>query len=353
MRYGRYSDGIRDELVDARLDVLDKLICMANDEECNLFVIAGDLFETVRVNKRDIDRVIKSLNAFAGECVAVIPGNHDYDNGMIDLWTNFRNHIPEKIVYMDEEKPYNLDKYGLEAFIYPAPCHSRHSKENNIAWLKKETFDSNLYHIGIAHGALEGVSPDLSNNYYFMSNKELQDTPVDIWLLGHAHISYPEKDVIKGEKIFNPGTPEPDGFDCKHEGSAWIISIGEDKIADAHKVKTGKYRFIDEVFNIEEDEDLYKLKDLVLKDKPQAKIMRMTLEGRISSDAYRDRQNVYNELGKGLAYLEVNDSNLRMKVSKEMIEKEFTKGSFPYQFLNELADDDEALQIAYELVKGV
>ena len=354
MKYNRYPDGIKNELVDARLDVLDRLIRMANDEECNIFAIAGDLFNGLKASRKNIDRVIESLNAFSGECVVVIPGNHDYDNGMIDLWNTFNSHITEKIIYMNEEKPYDLNEYGLEAVMYPAPCHSRHSDVNNIGWIKGEIpLEPSLYHIGIAHGALEGISPDIDKSYYYMSNSELEATAVDVWLLGHTHVTYPEMDTIKSHRIFNSGTPEPDGFDCRHEGHAWIISIDEDKEVNARQVITGKYRFIDEVFNIKEDEDLYRLKDLILQDNPERKIMRITLEGRISSEVYSNKQAIYNELRSSLAHLIVNDSNLSIKVSKDIIEKEFTNGSFPYHFLNALANDDEALQIAYELVKEV
>lgn len=354
MKFNRYPDGIRKDLVDARIHVLDNLVHMANDEECNLFVVAGDLFNGIKVPQKNIDSVIKSLDAFSGECVVVLPGNHDYDNSMIDLWNSFNSHLTEKIVYMNEEKPYDLTQYGLEAIVYPAPCHSRHSEVNNIGWIKGEMpLEPSLYHIGVAHGALEGISPDIDKSYYYMSNSELEATAVDLWLLGHTHVTYPEMDTIKGHRIFNPGTPEPDGFDCRHEGHAWIISIDEDKVVNAQRVTTGKYKFIDEVFYIEEDEDLYNLKDLILEDNPDRKIMRMTLKGRIGRDVYINRQNFYNELEKDLAYLIVEDSNLGIKVSKDIIEKEFTSGSFPYHFLNALADDDEALQIAYELIKEV
>lgn len=354
MKFNRYPDGIRKDLVDARIHVLDNLVHMANDEECNIFVIAGDLFDNIKIPQKYIDSVIASLDAFSGECIVIIPGNHDYDNGMIDLWNSFNSHLTEKIVYMNEERPYDLTKYGLDAIVYPAPCHSKHSDVNNIGWIKDEMpFEPSLYHIGIAHGALEGISPDLDKSYYYMSNSELEQISVDTWLLGHTHVTYPETDTIKGQRIFNPGTPEPDGFDCRHEGHAWIITINKDKVVSAERATTGKFKFFDEVFHIVEDEDLYKLKDLVLKDNPNRKIVRMNLNGRISSDAYSNRQNFYNELEKNLAYLEVKDSNLGIKVSKETIEKEFTTGSFPYHFLNALADDDEALQIAYELIREV
>ena len=36
----------------------------------------------------------------------------------------------------------------------------------------------------------------MDKNYYFMSKKELEDIPVDIWLLGHTHVDYPENDTV-------------------------------------------------------------------------------------------------------------------------------------------------------------
>ena len=35
----------------------------------------------------------------------------------------------------------------------------------------------------------------------------------------------------------------------------------------------------------------------------------------------------------------------------ETISQQFTQGSFPYEFLLSLADDEEALQVAYDIVR--
>jgi len=57
-----------------------------------------------------------------------------------------------------------------------------------------------------------------------MTRKELESTGLDLWLLGHTHLPWPEN-PDKNARILIPGTPEPDGFDCNHEGSAFIINI--------------------------------------------------------------------------------------------------------------------------------
>ncbi|HHY04266.1 MAG TPA: DNA repair exonuclease, partial [Thermoanaerobacterales bacterium] len=43
MKFNSYPEGIRDSLIESRFDVIDKMVQMANDEQCNLFVVSGDL----------------------------------------------------------------------------------------------------------------------------------------------------------------------------------------------------------------------------------------------------------------------------------------------------------------------
>jgi hypothetical protein len=49
----------------------------------------------------------------------------------------------------------------------------------------------------------------------------------------------------------------------------------------------------------------------------------------------------------------VDDFNLGVKITPEKISQEFTQGSFPQQFLAALSDDEDAMEIAYELIMGV
>ena len=85
------------------------------------------------------------------------------------------------------------------------------------------------YKIGISHGALKGVSPDMTDKYFKMSKDELKNLNMDLWLLGHTHLPYPFEEEITNRKIFNCGTPEPDGLDCSHFGNSWFIEIDNNK----------------------------------------------------------------------------------------------------------------------------
>lgn len=353
MKFNSYGGDVKETLSEARFLSLEKMVEEANSLNVDLFVIAGDLFNTIQVAKRDIVRTVNILNRFNGACVLVLPGNHDYDNGMTDLWIEFTKLPSEKIVLLNEKRQYSLEDYDIDAVIYPAPCHSKHSSENSLAWIKEEgVTGTSKYDIGIAHGAIEGLSADLEGNYYSMGLEELNNIATDLWLLGHTHVSYPSDDKIKDHKIFNPGTPEPDGLDFKELGSAWYIELS-DRGVEAEKIKTGKFRFFDEKFKINEDSDLEKVESWTLQGQPKEKIVRLTLEGNISEEAYGDLSDFYKKLESELFYLIVEDSHLKIKIDEEIIEREFTKGSFPYEFLNRLIHDEEALQLAYDLIRRV
>lgn len=351
MKFNNYGDMIKESLVEARFLSLENMIEKSNELNCDLFVVAGDLFNTIQVAKRDVDRTVNILNKFNGACVLVLPGNHDYDNGVVDLWNDFSKFSSEKILILNEKRSYCLKDYDLDVVAYPAHCHSKHSKENSLEWLKTEGIcESGRYHIGIAHGALEGLSADIEGNYYSMSMDELHSIPTDVWLIGHTHVRYPLQDEISNHKVFNPGTPEPDGLDFKHDGSAWYITL-DDGGNIAKRIVTGQYRFFDKQFEINSDEDLESIKSWALEGEVDKKIIRISLKGSISKEAYESLNVFYRNLESKVFHFIVDDSQLRVKINKDTIEEEFVKGSFPYEFLNGLTHDEEALQIAYDLLR--
>lgn len=421
MKFNNYPEPIRSQLKQARLDVLGKMVSIANQQECNIFVVAGDLFDNINGNsKKVIGDVVTALKGFHGECVLVLPGNHDYDNNMVELWKNFRELSQDihNMVFINQESPIYLTDFDLNAVVYPAPCHSKHSDVNNIGWIRNENIESDKdknivkgkdqapIRIGVAHGALEGISPDLDSSYYNMSLAELEAAPVDVWLLGHTHLTYPimnsntnsitdpDKKTVTGWKVFNPGTPEPDGLDCKHTGNAWIITINDIKALNSdikalnsdtkalngnyievsgELVETGRYRFVDQSHKVSSREDLDRIGGAllgsqsedtsgkiagshpggILKNEPRFTIGRLRLRGKLEEEAFNYRHEVRRKLEEALGYLIFDDTEVGIKITGEMIHKEFSDGSFPEKLLSALSEDEEALQLAYELILEV
>jgi len=353
-KFSRYHQKLSKSLEDARYETLKNIIIEANNRGCNLFVIAGDLFDKFTMLDKDVIKTINILDEFSGDAVLVLPGNHDNKN--IDAWKTFKENITNRILFLEEENKYNLNRFDLDVDIYPAPCDSKHSAENKLKWIKelKERNNTN-YQIGIAHGAIKGVSPDMTDSYFAMKKDELRNLSMDLWLMGHTHIPIPatKANIIYDKKIYNAGTPEPDGFDCKHKGSVWYIEINRKEEIKAEKVITGKYSFEEFKRAINTEEDLNNLLKEIKNNNPENKLVRFNLFGRIDQELHDKKNEYYNRFEEITAYARIIDDNLNLKITEEKIKEEFPVDSFPYQILNELMGEDKTLEIAYELIQEV
>ncbi len=353
MKFAGYVDGVRERLVEARFSTLENLVNMANGESCGMFVVAGDLFDRISVARKDVHRAAEILKEFQGRIVLVLPGNHDFiSTAKKNIWSAFEGKENGNIIVLKTNEIVALDKYDIDANVYPAPCHAKHSMENGTDWIKNVEKDEGVkYHIGVAHGSLEGFSPDFEKRYYPMSASSLMACGLDLWLCGHTHSQYPK---IPGEldRIFYPATPEPDGFDCDHEGKAWILTIGGNKKIQAKSVSTGMYRFVHEEREIGGEEELDALARHYNSNYSKT-LLKLKLKGRLSKDAYRRLDHVEKEIGGRLLHLQTDDSRVIREITREDIDSEFTQGSFPFRLLTELSGDPgdfESLQEAWRLI---
>ncbi|MGM0420924.1 MAG: metallophosphoesterase family protein [Bacillota bacterium] len=353
MKFNNYPE-ISKDLEEARYRALANVVTEADERQCHLLVVAGDLFDKPNMPEKDIMNAIDILSDFSGDAILILPGNHDFDNGAIELWEDFRRHMTGKMVLLSEEEKYDLTKFDLDAAVYPAPCDRKKSGKNKIGWINQmEERKLTEFELGIAHGALAGFSPDMTDSYFKMAAEELQVLNMDIWLLGHSHISYPRQDKVNNHKIFNSGTPEPDGLDCTHDGYAWYIEIQDDKSIQAERITTGNYQFQDLEFTIQAESDLQQVVDKLSGSDAGNSIVRLRLTGRLDQEAFDRKNDYYNQIRNATYYAVVDDSDLKLKINEDVIAEEFTVDSFPYQLLSELTADEDALHIAYELIREV
>jgi len=358
LRFTRgYSESLQSALVKERVTVVARMADIANRERCNLFVVAGDLFDNLRVSKKNVRETAEALSRFEG-VVVVLPGNHDYVQEVDDpLWPVFTEHLGERHLVLTKQRPYDLEPFGLDAILYPGVCTSKHSKQNVVGWIDDavDAAPSGKVRIGVAHGSLGGLSPDFDGDYFPMTTSELEAINVHLWLLGHTHVRFPDRDSGRESRIFYPSTPEPDGFDCRHPGYAWIIEVGDAGDCSFRSVKTGSYQFHNIVESrIESEADLEKLRREFESYRAGQHLVKLKLRGRLNSELFDQIPEFRRQIETCVQHLEFNTDDLLRAIRQADIDGEFTENSFPYRFLSELArseDDPLALQLAYEFVK--
>lgn len=356
MKFAGYPE-VQSQLSEARFTTLENLTKRANDEKCHLFAVAGDLFDRISVAKRDVIRAAQILSEFQGSLVAVLPGNHDFiSSGQSDLWTHFKENAGDNVLVLQDKKINPLHHYDLDVHLYPAPCDAKHSEKNYIDWIKEEPKDKDVkFHIGIAHGSMEGFSPDFDKKYYPMTLSELNSCVLDLWLMGHTHIQYPAKPGTL-DNIFYPATPEPDGFDCTHEGRAWIIELDENSKIHPVCISTGKYRFLRDEAELTAASDMKMLSARYSSQALLNVLLKLKIKGRIPDETYKDLPRIKERMERQFLYLQLNSSEVTEEITLDTINREFTQDSFPHQLLITLVSDEdshEALQIAYDLIREV
>jgi DNA repair protein SbcD/Mre11 len=353
MTFAGYAEA-QPALVEARFTALEKVVAEANARKCDLLVVAGDLFEKVRPQEADIRRAADTIRGFNGRLAAVLPGNHDYLSPDDTLWPRFREAAGDTTLLLDQARPYPLDRFGMSACLYPGPCITKHSSQNAIGWVRGAPRDpSLLHHVGVAHGSLEGVSPDFNGDYYPMSRAHLEEAGLSLWLLGHTHARFPSAPG-KLDRLFNPGTPAPDGFDCTHEGSAWAIELDDRNAVSAEPVSTGSIRFIEETVAVHGAGDLEKLEARFSGPAARNIVLKAHLEGRAPAEVISSLGDLHQRMAARLLFLSLKDDGLREEITRDSIDRDFPEGSFPHALLVRLAEegDAEALALAHTLVTG-
>lgn len=358
MKFAGYEGAVRDALVEARFNCLYRLVQIANERKCNLFVVAGDLFERTDVLKGDILRTVQMLAGFEGHLVAILPGNHDYaaPDGS-GLWATFREKGGDNLLILDQRHPVDLMDYGMDAVLYPCHCTAKHSAENATSWIRDQVIIAGRkHHIGIAHGSIEGVSPDFNADYYPMDRAALETGRVPLWLLGHTHIRYPTTPPGRGDRIFYAGTPEPDGFDCCHPGSAWIHELADDGTRNSTPLATGEYLFRHDFVALAGAADVDNIKTRYSDEACRKLLLKLRLAGRVPAEVIAQLSEVRREVERLVFWLKIDDTGVTRHITNDDIDAAFTTDSFPHRLLRKLVkvdDDSDALQEAHRLIQEV
>lgn len=344
-------------LISERLDAIERMVGKANDEKCGLFVIAGDLFEnTYGISKKDVKTVADMLSQFNGIAV-ILPGNHDYYDDEAKVWHYFKDVIHDNILLLTDYRTYEITIGDETAVLYPALCKSLHSAkgENNLGWIKNTPItDNGKYHIGIAHGAVEGETIDNEGQYFLMTRDELSSIPVDVWLIGHTHVPFPHNlktDVCtEGERIFNAGTHVQTDVSCNTEGCGFIIEIDKDKTVRAKKSDSGGIRFYRKNITLTAGNMQAVLaRELEMLDNNS--VVDIILDGAVTDVEYNEHDAVLSNMLSRFTEGTYNDHALSRLISDELIKSEFSETSFSAVFLSELMDEPKEAQLAYELLK--
>jgi exonuclease SbcD len=209
-------------------------IDLALTEKVDLFLVAGDLFDSNVQPRRSVERVAAELKRLAEARIrtVIIPGTHDvYDRASIyrayDLPAMAGATRDEGMVtVLDPDHP-SVHLAAIDAVVHGpvfATKRAPRSPLEGIATAVAEARQTATWQVGMVHGSLS-IPGRTEHDEVVFTTEEIAGSGLDYLALGHWHSARVGK---AGSVTYAyAGAPEPIALDQDHAGKVLLVEIAE------------------------------------------------------------------------------------------------------------------------------
>ncbi len=216
-----------------QFDAFRAAVDLAIAEKVDLFLVAGDLFDSNVQPKRSVERVAAQLGRMAQARIrsVLVPGTHDvYDRSSVyrayDL-AELAGTRPaeEMVVVLTPDHPW-IHLQALDAVVH-GPCfptkRAPRSPLHDLAAV--ETPDA-TWHIGVLHSSV-AIPGRTDGDEVVVTVEEIAASGLDYLALGHWHSAQVAR--TKGVTYAYAGAPEPVAVDQDKAGKVLLVTLDADK----------------------------------------------------------------------------------------------------------------------------
>jgi DNA repair protein SbcD/Mre11 len=292
---GRRGQEQRSRLLQAFEDAVNLAIL----EKVDLFLIAGDLFDSNDAAKTLIAQVAYKLQDLTavGIPVCVSPGTHDpYGPDSVYRAPELAGIKGLTVFDTEEMKPVAFP--DLDCTVYGnanmSPFKNRYPLDSFKAT------DEFRWNIGMVHACYE--IPDLTEDTYLVTSEQVASSGLDYLALGHLHSL---SDRSKGEvTAYYSGSPEMSRMQKGDTGNVLIVEIGDEETwVKTHK--TGRLSY-EELTVAAEDIDSVKLVSMLQTHADPDRVLQIYIDGMRPPD-YPDTAEIIDELSDYFFMVKVAD----------------------------------------------
>jgi len=334
-------------------EVFRYIIEIAQNNQVSLLLISGDLYEHNYVKKSTIDYINSLFKQIGNIHVFIAPGNHDpYSSNSYYNCYKWNDNVH---ILTQDNPSYYIEELGV--YIHGTCFNSFIEEKSLLSHIKP--VNKEYINILLAHGTA-GMQFD-NCQYNPMSIEELSSLGMDYIALGHFHNRF---EVVK-ENIFNPGSPEPLGFDEIGEHGIYLCSIANDgtpnRSLEYEFIKTNKRSYIDiDVFldgcSSNEEAAGAVNKQISAMDRPENLLVNINLKGRIAKDLKLDLTYLKQLIEDKLFYVRLQDNTSKDIDLDEAVKDPGIKGLFVKKLLdriNSASDEKERKLLLDSLYYGL
>jgi DNA repair protein SbcD/Mre11 len=335
-------------------EAFGKIIDAAKEEEVDLLLISGDLYEHNYVKKSTIDFINGKFKEIPDIKVFIVPGNHDpyLQNSYYKNYSWSKN-----VNILTGENPYvYLDE--LDTYVHGVGFGSFFEEKSLINDIKP--VDSCAINILLIHGTVDFDFKQSSYNP--MTSENLSDLGMDYVALGHFHA---KSEKVGGKSnIYNPGSPEPLGLDEIGDHGIFIGTLTKTGAAQKNceirfmKLNTFFYESLElNITGSDTDEQVtYKVLEALKEKKCENGLFCITLKGYVQSGFKVNIHKLQYGLSNKMFYLKlIDETNIDYNFNE--IKKELgLKGLFTrkiFMLLEKTEDEIEKKLLMKALYYGI
>lgn len=209
---GAYSESRQAET----LITFEKIINIAKENNVDILLIAGDLFNSNTISKAFTDRVFECFEQIPEIKIVFAAGNHD----PLNFDSPFKKYNLPKNLYVLDTKDCFVEFSDLNTRVYGKSFKEVYMKGSPRFSLKP---DNNFINLMCIHGELKS---DLNSDYNSITSDFIENSGMDYIALGHIH-KRTDISKIGGSYCAYCGCPEGQGFDELQEKGVYLGEVSK------------------------------------------------------------------------------------------------------------------------------
>ncbi|MGD9496180.1 MAG: exonuclease SbcCD subunit D [Armatimonadota bacterium] len=286
-------------------DAFTRVVDAALQQQAQLLVVAGDLFDSAAPDGATVEFALAQLARLAHAAppihVALLPGTHDcWAEG--GLWETPRiRALPDCVHVLAGPAPRTVLLPHLDLALHGCAHRCRRGGQRPLCELRAS--DEAAVNVAVAHGSLE--RGDVADDSMFTA-AEISATGMDYVALGHWH-GWQEHSV-GGITAINPGSPEVTGFGQRDEGAVALVTLGDGAVR-VERLRVGALRASQLTIDAA---DLVSAADLAARVAEHADphlLLELTLTGLAPSGVVVDVEALREQLAGSFYVLRIHDAS--------------------------------------------
>lgn len=332
-------------------ETFSSIVTLAKQEKVNIFFIAGDLFDNLRVEKSTLEFIKAQMERLGNIKVFIAAGNHDPYN--------------EQSFYSMIQWPANVHIFGeslecveieeLNTVVYGISFKDRYIKSSNLKGFKCDKKHNNKIKLMVLHGDISNQED--GNEYNPITLNDINDSELDYIALGHRH-SFSEVKREGNTYYAYSGCPEARGFDELGEKGVIIGEVGK-KYVNLNFYPICKRRYFEREIDVTGCFTHDEIKERIFGNIPKEEIeagnlLKILLKGQVSEEILIKEKVLENKIKESFFFVKVKDKTT-IKIDYETLAQEFSiKGIFASKILGAMENSEdneekEILQLALKL----